>query len=358
MFNVLSIDAEEEEQLFKEFEKKLNVREKKNKHKTKLESCRIPYQNSRQFFNTSFDASSIKILSYNILCQAYAKYANFPHCEKNVLNFDCRNELLSREILFYQSLQKNYPFHFLCFQELDYYPTFYKNHFSQLLHMDSIYAQRTNGKLDGCGIFFDASQYKLIEKQVLEFNQLEKELSKETIQLPFPLKTFLTDNVALFACFEQMETKQIVFVANVHLYWNPEFSLIKLYQSKLLVKELNQFIDQCTILQDKGKSWPILLCGDFNSKPDEAHINPVYDYMTNEAGFTSCYAKLCGKESGFTNFVPHFQGCIDYIFCKHVSDISNVLPIPTLEEVKKENGGLPNSSFPSDHISLVAHVHL
>jgi hypothetical protein len=61
--------------------------------------------------------------------------------------------------------------------------------------------------------------------------------------------------------------KRRLCVANTHIYWDPEFEDVKLWQTWVLCQELEKLVSD--------RQLPILLCGDFNSMPDSA----VYDLL-------------------------------------------------------------------------------
>ena len=61
---------------------------------------------------------------------------------------------------------------------------------------------------------------------------------------------------------------------------------------------------------------------------------------------------VCGCPP-YTNFVPEFQGCLDYIFVEPDRlPIAQVVPMPSHAEVT-DLTALPNKLFPSDHIAIV-----
>ena len=56
----------------------------------------------------------------------------------------------------------------------------------------------------------------------------------------------------------------------------------------------------------------------------------------------------------YTNYVPAFSGCLDYIYFKESTRLrlKRVLPLATHTRVV-EHTALPNVNFPSDHLPLV-----
>ena len=63
------------------------------------------------------------------------------------------------------------------------------------------------------------------------------------------------------------------------------------------------------------------------------------------------FSSACGYPS-YTNFVPAFNGCLDYIYIDSTLQTERVIPLPSHEDVT-QNIALPNRVFPSDHLALV-----
>ena len=70
-------------------------------------------------------------------------------------------------------------------------------------------------------------------------------------------------------------------------------------------------------------------------------------------GGKSVYASLLGQEPLFTNFTSGFVGTLDYIFASPGLTPLQVLVLPS-EDLVRQEGVLPASLFPSDHLSLFA----
>ena len=50
-----------------------------------------------------------------------------------------------------------------------------------------------------------------------------------------------------------------ICVSNVHIFWDPSFADVKLWQTHILIKELQKFT--------QARGLPLVLGGDFNSEP-------------------------------------------------------------------------------------------
>lgn len=59
-------------------------------------------------------------------------------------------------------------------------------------------------------------------------------------------------------------------VANTHIFWDPEFADVKLWQTWVLCQELSKLV--------LSRDLPLLLCGDFNSVPNSA----VYQLLNTQ----------------------------------------------------------------------------
>ena len=68
--------------------------------------------------------------------------------------------------------------------------------------------------------------------------------------------------------------------------------------------------------------------------------------------FTSAYAQCLGHEPPCTNYVPHFEGCLDYQWAWRLLPVSVLRP---LRDASMRNAGhMPNALVPSDHIPLLS----
>eukprot|EP00271_Cylindrocystis_brebissonii_P022705 TRINITY_DN882_c2_g1_i1.p1 TRINITY_DN882_c2_g1~~TRINITY_DN882_c2_g1_i1.p1 ORF type:complete len:543 (+),score=74.09 TRINITY_DN882_c2_g1_i1:122-1630(+) len=107
---------------------------------------------------------NFRIVSYNILAQAYAKSTTFPHAGHTVLKQKNRLKAIVRELA---SLKAD----ILCLQELDEFDTFYR---AELLNLGYSYAyvQREGRKRDGSGIFYLKDRFGLFMKSEIHYNDI------------------------------------------------------------------------------------------------------------------------------------------------------------------------------------------
>lgn len=215
------------------------------------------------------------------------------------------------------------------------------------------------------------------------------------------------DDIGVVAFLENRATGSRLIVGNVHVFWNPLFTDVKLVQVAILMEGITKFANKwakmpaCTdkvmyrftngdneddtstpdITQAPGASKeyaegseiPLLLCGDFNSLPNSgiydlivqgsisnAHEdlgsrkygNFTRDGISHPFSLKSSYAAI--GEMAFTNYTPAFQGVLDYIWYS-----TNTLQVVGLlgnidKEYLKRVPGFPNYHFPSDHVALFA----
>jgi CCR4-NOT transcription complex subunit 6 len=215
------------------------------------------------------------------------------------------------------------------------------------------------------------------------------------------------DDIAVVAFLENRATGSRLIVGNVHVFWNPAFTDVKLVQVAILMEGITKFANKwakyppCTEKEmfrfangdsedgkvtadttqvpgismeySDGAQIPLLLCGDFNSLPDSgiydlivqgslsnAHAdlgsrkygNFTRDGISHPFSLKSSYSSI--GEMAFTNYTPGFQGVLDYIWYS-----TNTLQVVGLlgdidKEYLKRVPGFPNYHFPSDHVALYA----
>ncbi|KAJ7542349.1 hypothetical protein O6H91_10G102100 [Diphasiastrum complanatum] len=345
------------------------------------------------------ETTSFRLFSYNILAQAYVKSTSFPHSPSSCLKWKARSQALLTRLLSFNA-------DILCLQ-LDEYE-YYKQRMEKQGYQ-STYVKRSGKKRDGCGIFFKSERFEILEKQIIDYNDLVPPISPQNddaavecskVDINDPNVRLKRDCVAIMAAFKCFKAPGfIIIVANTHLYWDPNWADVKLAQAKYLVSRLVGFQRE---LIDRYQKVPIVfLVGDFNSTPGDQ----VYNYLvSNEKDvmvvppfissslqvmlakdsirgvadsslennhstklrasnnrvetiffpLCSLYGKVAGEPS-FTNCTPGFTGTLDYIFfcpscCLRPKSILSLPSIDSIETV----GGLPNHFHPSDHLPIGA----
>ncbi|KAK7367114.1 hypothetical protein VNO80_09123 [Phaseolus coccineus] len=341
------------------------------------------------------DGFRFSLVSYNILAQVYVKSSLFPHSPSSSLKWKLRSNTIL-EVL------KDLGADFFCLQEVDEFESFYKGNMQDLGY-SSIYMKRSGQKRDGCGLFYKHDCAELLVEEKIEYNDLVKsipdgnssndddhtniqtvhadkqkhvapkngsKLNKEDRGDPNdPHVRLKRDCVGIMAAFKFKDpSHQIIIVANTHLYWDPEWADVKLAQAKYLLSRLAKFK---TLVSDRYECIPeVIVAGDFNSTPGDmvyqylVSDNPSSNLMLNcleespPIPLCSVYASTRG-EPPFTNYTPGFTGTLDYIL---YSPSDHIKPISFLELPDSDAadivGGLPNSSYPSDHLPIGAEFEI
>ncbi len=205
------------------------------------------------------------------------------------------------------------------------------------------------------------------------------------------------DNIALLALLKVTDDSstsnqkpQYIFVATVHVHWDPNYKDVKVVQTALFLEEIQNFIESHRALvghlfepgREKPpirgpstyyKNVPIIICGDFNSTPDSG----VCEYIRNSSipgdhpdlgkasygsyskdGLAHHFHPLKSGYDGieesilkFTNLTPTFQGVIDHIWTSAAIGIEQVMA-GIDQDYARSYKGFPTQHVPSDHIPI------
>jgi len=282
----------------------------------------------------SIQGRSIKFLTYNILADCYAKKEHFPEVNPRFLTWQHRKHSLLQII---DAVDADV----ICLQEVDHYEAFVDPEL-RARGYEGVYKQR-NGidKQDGCATFWKRKSFRLVHSRAVELDGAI-ERARPYIETP----SYITHNVAVYVILQHVEESQrndsktqqdpspqprrsnekMMCIANAHLFWNPQFSDLKLIQAKTVVREIDKIERQFGHMTS-------LLMGDFNSMPQTR----VYHFITEDAGFESAYRHMFAllnasssspspspplpsllppqaSEPLYTNYRQHFKGTLDYIF--------------------------------------------
>jgi len=163
---------------------------------------------------------------------------------------------------------------------------------------------------DCCAIAFDASKFKLVRMEVVQFDDLatmkegsddnsnnngntsqtnnnsgEQPVSTEKLtyntikpkknrpassELTGLVRSFLRRNCALIAHLESTQSKQSFVITSAHLYWHPGYEYVKTCQAKYLLDRTHSMATSTTAASwavTNGDRIPTIICGDMNSKP-------------------------------------------------------------------------------------------
>lgn len=229
---------------------------------------------------------------------------------------------------------------------------------------------------------FLLSRFKLIDKQLIEFNQVA--LQRPDIKKTEDMfnRVITKDNIAIVTLLENKENLTRIAVVNCHIHWDPSYADVKLVQVAMLMDELDKLAQKwnqspysnnsnCNSNNGNNNNYSnkfsTIICGDFNSTPDSGvyeflsrgtikqdhgdfgdHIYGAYtsDGLSHRVPLKSAYSNA--EELPFTNFTPSFTGVIDYIWYS-----TNTLTVAGLlggvdREYLSKMVGFPNAHFPSE----------
>jgi len=329
---------------------------------------------------------SFTVMTYNILAQLYTNKEIYHYCPSYALHWNYRKHNLLDEIT-------NLSADIICLQEVqgNHFEEFFLPHLSQKGY-DGIFKGKTRldsnsrgadpeivKKMDGCAIFYKKHRFALMEQYHVEFNEAAKHMFKQqhyhghhNANYTQLMKRLLKGNIALVLVLEEMRGRRMpkrrLCVANTHIYWDPEFADIKLWQTWVLCQELSKLVSQ--------RDLPLILAGDFNSQPrsapydllasmglrndeyeafkkDNLKLLPAWPRISHELQLTSAYSLM--GEPKYTNYTGHFIGILDYIWYTKASVMCLcVLDVGSSEDIEgtEKTIGLPSTQRPSDHLSL------
>nr|XP_016463064.1 PREDICTED: carbon catabolite repressor protein 4 homolog 6-like isoform X2 [Nicotiana tabacum] len=233
-----------------------------------------------------YTAERFTVLSYNILADYLAidhQRKLYYHIPQHILDWEWRKRSILSELGWWSA-------DILCFQEVDRFQELEAE--LKLRGYNGIWKRRTGDPADGCAIFWNASRFKLVHEEFIEFK-----------------KFGLRDNVAQICVFESLgqQNKSVtpalsarpghsnkVVICNTHVLFNPRRGEIKLGQVRVLLDKA----DGVSKLWDNA---PVVICGDFNSTPK----SPLYNYIVEERLDLSEVPrdKVSGQESATINTV-------------------------------------------------------
>eukprot|EP00475_Leptophrys_vorax_P005145 TRINITY_DN1309_c0_g1_i1.p1 TRINITY_DN1309_c0_g1~~TRINITY_DN1309_c0_g1_i1.p1 ORF type:complete len:652 (-),score=171.69 TRINITY_DN1309_c0_g1_i1:995-2950(-) len=347
---------------------------------------------ARQMFYTKNPNPSLsfKAFTYNILADMYATRHRYPYCPLWSLLWTYRRNNILREILNSGAdiigLQEVQADHFDDFL----YPKLKENGYEGIYKKKTRTANPENPKqIDGCAIFYKEDKFALNEQYSIEYNEAarqhvetQQQRLNRTGGLPNPnyqslaLKRLCKGNIALVVVLEDISVKtggnrnrrkRRLCIANTHIFWDPEYSDVKLWQTLVLCQELEKLV--------LSRNLPLIICGDFNSTPtsavyqflrdgqipasnevfdlDEYHVLPPPASVNHRLPLSSAYGEVSG-EAKYTNYTGDYVGVLDYIFyTTNQLKAVGVLKVDD-EQYLREYTALPSPRYPSDHIPLLA----
>ncbi|KAG0438721.1 putative glucose-repressible alcohol dehydrogenase transcriptional effector like protein [Dictyocoela muelleri] len=332
--------------------------------------CKENYMYDKPIDQTWIDLNNnngelVSIASYNILTQRSTSSEIYNYVPSWALEWDYRKNLIVNEI-------RKISADILCIQEMENktFKLFFKEKLQQICNYDVIFYPKNNGisdsdlnMADGCAIFWKKHRFTLIEHKCVEFSQigLNDERFKECEDIIN--RNIDKNNIALIVVLEKFTGGQLIIV-NSHLYWNPEYPDVKLFQTIILCEEVKK-------IKERYPAAGILLTGDYNSTKKSSvyelltlgRIFPfnsdflIYNYapLTTKGYLHNLKLKDSFKDTDieFTNYTPTFKDILDYIFYNDNLILASYLS-PIDPDYVKRTIGFPTIHLPSDHILIGA----
>jgi len=310
--------------------------------------------------------TTFRVACFNVLAEIYATGYMYPYCPLWALEWSYRAQRILDQLLTYRA-------HIICLQEVQ--ANQFKSFFLPKLSaegFDGVFKRKTRESrsndpdaVDGCAIFFDRKRFALRERHDIDFNQI----AEMHFHDPQILRRMFKGNIAQILVLEELSnpSRGQICVANTHIYWDPEFKDVKLWQTFVLLQHLQRDLQH--------QKLPLILCGDFNSETSSAvyqflsenALRPDHPIMKDEntknvlqyesaiehqLPLQSAYSVI--GEPKFTNYTGHYIGTLDYIWFTH--DVLRVVAVLEIddEEVLRKHTALPSPQFPSDHLMLMS----
>lgn len=191
---------------------------------------------------------------------------------------------------------------------------------------------RDDGKSEGehsC-IFYKKEKYKLIRQKTFWLS-------------PWPDSVSFGWNAACrrvctYGLFQDKKTKQYLWVFNTH--FDHISAQARLESAKLIIKKINEI---------NIKNYPVIITGDFNSKPVEDPARYMTYYMNSARAVSTMVYGAADTWNAF-KFNEIAEGCIDYIFVSKNKKIA-VTKFATLTDSY-------DMKYPSDHFPIMAEIEI
>lgn len=205
---------------------------------------------------------------------------------------------------------------------------------SQLTHYNFIGVARDDGKQAGeysC-IFYNKEKFEVVKQSTFWLSP-----TPDTVSMGWDAACH---RVCTYGLFKSKKSKQFIWVLNTHL---DHMGVVAREESaKLIIKKIKELT--------AAKNYPVILSGDFNSKPGEAAADYISKYLKNSR--TASEEKPYGPIDTWNafQFTKAPQGCIDYIFISNDNRVA-----------AKKFATITDSydmKYPSDHFPILATIEL
>jgi endonuclease/exonuclease/phosphatase family metal-dependent hydrolase len=257
----------------------------------------------------------IKVMSYNIRLDVASDGEN---------RWDARKDKVA-------ALMNYYEADFIGGQEVQHHQLQYL--LSQLKKYNYIGVGRDDGKEAGeysC-IFYNKEKFDVLQQSTFWLSQTPDSVS-------FGWNAACR-RVCTYGLFRDKKTKQQLWVFNTH--FDHLGDTARLESAKLITKK---------ILSLTSVNYPVIITGDFNSKPDEAPAVYMNKYFANTREVSK--EKPYGPSDTWNafSFDKKPDGCIDYIFLLKHTNIT-VKKFATITDSY-------DMKYPSDHFTVLATIEI
>jgi len=216
----------------------------------------------------------LRIFTYNLMAQGGIRREHFPYCSESALKWKTRKGKLLAEVIQSQA-------DIICFQECDvpFYNSFWKVELNKLNYSSQFKSKSVEKQNNsyGVAIFYNSKRFTLKKSEEIEYHDLAKNRDNQIIE------ELNRPNVAIILGLELNNYPgKGVIVATTHLFWNPQFEWVRIKQSNHLLERLSGFQSSLNC------SWPWIICGDFNTCPNDV----PYNFLTKRDLPESIYYRM------------------------------------------------------------------
>ena len=179
-------------------------------------------------------------------------------------------------------------------------------------------------------IFYKKDKYSVVEQSTFWLSP--------TPDIPSKGWDAALNRVCTYGLFKNNKTKKLVWVFNTH--FDHMGNLARLESAKLIIKKIHEL---------NTKNYPVIVSGDFNSKPEDGPSQYMMANMQNSRSISKLVYGAPDTWNGF-KFNEKPNGCIDYIFVSKDERIS-VLKFATITDSY-------DMKYPSDHFPVLATINI
>lgn len=334
---------------------------------------------------------NIRVITFNLLSQAYTTPKYYPFVEKKYISFNSRKRRILKLIEGWT--RANF---IICFQEVSKEWKLYLEDIFKTLHYNfksEVYAYENQG----VGIAYPLKHFKLIDfsfdivgkniDNILNLSSEESNISEVDL---YELKqSSENDNILCTILLQPIYKGQfietLIMVSTYHMpckYFRQLYMLMHIYSVKnILYKLQKKWSDNyCYKIES------IILAGDFNTTPNSEfykllvdlsntnketnydNINKLFKILSNlnidsnetQVNLKSAFFCANNKEPAYTNVClqedKKFIDCIDYILITDCINVRSSLVGLVVDD--PHNTPYPNWLCPSDHLSLSASLKI